>query len=397
MSCTEPPNTSNEGIKARPTAHNMPIDFLKMYVETEYDDLPIELKDPNEEANSTLLDLFNCLDIDYQLPEESQEEERSLYAKYYMVWLMGIIRELYGEIDDVNINNCVLILTGREQIRKTSHFKFILPRVFRKRIAFTMHGFATSSDIRDIAKIGASNIVIVWDEIETFLTPETESGFKRIIDNNPQTIIDKYETKSKIIRPKAIYGGTSNQTSFRLSDAGSRRLFIIPINWCDTDRMKSLNWHSILREVIALYKRGVSKGKTPWLLSQKELEFQKKAHFKIRTLTDLDLMLTELFDFTVPIKYMTGMKKNSFYILGVNGRSSPRLLTTKEIKAKLELINSKEIKRTALMNTLKRVCSNYSESSGKKIQMDRPTGYITNGQLIQGPHKYWVLPDERVD
>ena len=139
------------------------LDLVKRYFDTPYDELPESYQDNKEFYDiSTVERMFACLELDYLTNDPAKET--ALYFKYYKSWLMGFVRALYYPRDP-HMNNCVLLLTGNEQIRKTSHFRYMLPKFMREeRIAFTTHGFATESAIRDITKISAGNSLLVWDE-----------------------------------------------------------------------------------------------------------------------------------------------------------------------------------------------------------------------------------------
>ena len=218
------------------------LDPVHYYFSTPFDKLPLVYQEnASFYHKSTFDDLFECLEIEYLTPDKEKEEQ--LYRKYYRIWLYGLIRSMYYSDHNV-INNCILILTGPEQIRKTSHFRYMLPEWMRGRyVVFTTHGFGTEASMRDLSKISATARIVVWDEVEQYLNEKTESNLKKLIDNTPQTVIDKYETIPRTIYPVSIYGATSNQNEFKLGSRGSRRMFIIPVKWVDTDSMSNICWH----------------------------------------------------------------------------------------------------------------------------------------------------------
>jgi len=351
--------------------------------------LPLEYQENIANApTSSLTKLFECMEIDYI--SVNKERELNLYRKYYLAWFMNLFKNLYHRVNEPNINNCVLVLTGKEQIRKTSHFRYLFPTFLRTYVSFTPHGFGSGDDMRDIAKIAQSKLVVVWDEVEQFITPQTESNFKKIIDNTPQTIIDKYEIHEKTITPIAIYGATSNQREFKLGDTGSRRMFIIPVKWIDTETMDSLCWHVIFREVLALYKLAQKKGSQPWLLTEDELQFQAHCHSKFKSKTDLDLIFEEIYDVNRPFEYdgnkIAGIKS-------VQTDKSGRLYTTKSVALELEKYDSSLVfKRSVLKRALERFCGRYTGTDRQAKTFIVPECRIKNGLIEQGIHKKWVLP-----
>lgn len=366
------------------------INLIKEYIETPLHELPMKYRENIENAHeSGILQLFECLQIEFV--SKDRERELNLYRKYYLAWLMGLLRNLYTPSEEANINNCVLVLTGKEQIRKTSHFKYLLPSFLKKYVVFTPHGFDKSDSMRDLAKIARSNLIVVWDEIEQFLNTQTESNFKKVIDNNPQTIIDKYKTEEETVTPISIYGATSNQREFKLGDQGSRRMFIIPVSWVDTDKMKTLCWHTIFRELVGFLKTAFDKGTTPWLLTEEELELQLSLHNRFKAKTDFDLLFEEIFDTSVPVEYVAGGIKG---ISSVQNDKSGQLKTTKDIQLMLQKYdeNMTYIKRPVLVRALERFCGRYTRTERKSKQLESPKCTITKGLMQQSIHKKWLLP-----
>ena len=367
------------------------VNLFKIFFDTPFDELPPKYKEnANFYDESTMEFLFNCMTIEYQTEEVA--EELSLYKRYYESWWMGMIRNLYF-MDERHTNNCVLLLTGREQIRKTSHFKYLLPSFFRDQIAFTTHGFANESSVRDVSKLSASNLMIVWDELEQYLTALTESNFKKIIDNNRQTIIDKYQVLPQVIKPMAIYGATSNKREFKLGHDGSRRLFHIPVSWVDTDSIMKINWHKLINDVIKKVKAAVAVGEIPWLLSEDELEQQTSLHRGITSLNALDIALSELYsteDLEPGATVVPGLKSLQLDKTG-------RALTTKEVADVLVRydIPVNTISRPGLIKALERLCGNYTRTRRKAKNFHSPRCSVYKGLATQSSKTRWVMPPMR--
>lgn len=366
------------------------IDMVKYYFDMPFDKLPEEYQENKSFWDtSTPEHMFNCLDLDYLTADHAKERE--LYKRYYKKWLMGIARNLYfGDLP--HMNNCVLLLTGKEQIRKTSHFKYMLPRFMREeQIAFTTHGFAGEQQVRDVTKIAASNIMVVWDEVERYLTAETESNFKMIIDNNPQKFIDKYEVTESVIKPVAIYGATSNKREFKLSDTGSRRLFIIPVKWVDTDTLDTICWHRVVNDLkyeIEAHKEG----EPPWLLSAPDLQYQDFLHSKITAKTGYELLLEEIFQWGENYPFNEQTLSLPFNFNFVQGK---HFLTTKDISQMLTLQTGgrEKISRPALQRTLHRMCGRWTKTKNTTVMYSKPKVRVNNGLATysSGAQK-WIVP-----
>lgn len=369
------------------------LDPVKYYFETPFDELLPEYRENETNYNrSTFEDLYDCLEIDYMTGAKEKEDE--LYQKYYKSWLCGLIRSMYY-MDHPIINNCILLLTGAEQIRKTSHFRYLLPQWMRKRyIAFTTHGFATETSMRDLVKISASARIVVWDELEQFLKVDTEPNFKKVIDNTPQTVIDKYEVIPRTIYPISIYGATSNLREFKLGSEGSRRLFHIPVKWVDTDRMDRICWHKLINDLTQEVRQEITKGNVPWLLNQEQLQYQMSLHSLIRSKSNVDIMLEETFNFDGKAQIKHGVLPG---VSSFQSDMSGQLLSTKQVHDLLCRFHSQAytISRPALNHALRRLCSEYTGTEKTEQPMITPSGRVWKGVFYQGPHKRWVMPPLR--
>ena len=366
------------------------LDPVKYYFATPFRKLPLKYQEnPDYYHKSSFDDLWDCLTIDHMTSNKEREEK--LYKCYYRIWLCGFIRSMYYENVPI-INNCVLLLTGPEQIRKTSHFRYLLPAWMRDRyISFTTHGFATESSMRDLVKISASSRIVVWDELEQFLISNTEANFKKLIDNTPQTIIDKYETIPRTIRPISIYGATSNLREFKLGSEGSRRIFHIPVKWVDTERMDCICWHKLINDLHVEVDKEIKKGGVPWLLTEKQLKYQANLHDLIRSKNSVDMLLEETFRFESKVPISHGVLSG---VSSVQSDKSGRLMTTKQVLEVLTRCHSGayNVTRPALVHALHRLCSKYTMSEKGARPMIKPAGKIEKGVFYQGPHKKWVMP-----
>lgn len=366
------------------------VDLVKKYFDTPYDELPESYQDNREfYQSSTIEKMFACLTLDFLTTDHAKEE--ALYFKYYKSWIMGFVRSLYYG-DDPHMNNCVLLLTGKEQIRKTSHFNYMLPKFMREeRIAFTTHGFSTEGAMRDVAKLSAGNSLLVWDEVEQYLTAETESNFKKIIDNNPQKFIDKYEVVETVCKPIAIYGATSNKREFRLSDTGSRRLFHIPVKWVETGQLDRICWHRIVNDLRVEIEENTGDD-PPWLLTAEELKYQDTLHGRITVQTGLEIMLREIFNFNAPCF----IQERVTSLEGIKPLQDPRFLSTKAVIDQISIHTNgrANINRAHLQKTLHNLCGRWTDTKNSTRVFTKPRMQITKGlAYYASSHRLWVLPE----
>ena len=384
----------NQFIKTYLAETTQMINPIRLFFDMPFRKLPEKYQENADKYNVSTIDyLYEALDIDYQTGETDKEDD--LYKSYYKIWLLGLVRNMYYSHTQ-HQNNCVLLLTGVEQVRKTSHFRYLLPTFLREHIAFTTHGFATESSMRDVTKLASSSLVLVWDEIEQYLNSETESNFKKIIDGIPQKIIDKYETLPVTIVPRCLYGATSNKREFKLGDDGSRRLFHIPVKWVDTDHMNTVCWHSLINGLKKEAEFSMRAGDVPWLLTQDQLDYQAQLHRNIRSKTTLDYALEELFKFeeSRPLHeggVLPGAKS-------IQSDKTGTFKTTKEISDTLIRFGFGQIgiKRPALVKTLERLCGEYTQTRKYGVMLRSPKCTVHRGLATQHMHKKWVMAPMRM-
>lgn len=366
------------------TKSRQSVDFFRMYLDTPFDELPDEYKENEENRYVSTFDfLWSCIEV-VDVPAESL----ALYRDYYKKWLFGLLRSVcYTGHHEAN--NCILLLTGPEQIRKTSHFRCLLPPALRNTIAFTTHGFSSEQSMRDIVKITSLHRIVVWDELEQYLNAESESNFKKVIDGLPQKFIDKYEVRADLFKPIAIYGATSNKNEFKLSGTGSRRIFHIPVKWVNTERMDTICWHPLLTGLRAEFDDLLGQGTVPWLLTEEQLEFQSALHVSLRSKNNIDLMLEHIWNFEQPFDNLEG--------IGSFQKDARRCLTLADVRSTLLKFGfpGDRVSITALKNSLERQCSSYTGTVRHPVELKKPRCVIRKGVAYQGPHTRYVMPPIR--
>lgn len=364
------------------------INLVKLYFDIPFEQLPTAYQEnANFYDRSTFDYLFSCLTLDpMNAGSEREDKEVELYKRYYKCWLMGIVRSIFFR-SAKNINNCVLLLTGKEQIRKTSHFMYLLPEFMREYVAFTTHGFETDAAVRDVSKIAANNLVVVWDEVEQYLNAKTESNFKKLIDSVPQKVIDKYDKLSTTIVPIAVYGATSNKREFKLSGLGSRRLFHIPVSWVDTNKMNRICWHRIVNDLKKECDKLLKDGITPWLLDEDELELQIELHSSIQAKSSIDLILGEVFKFEEEFD-------NLAQVTSFQNDRTGRLMTTKQVLDTISRMgyNVTNLNRKGFENALTVHCSQFTRTVRTVVRIGSPDCNIQRGRAAQGRLWRWVMP-----
>ena len=369
---------------------------IKHFFDTPFEELPPEYQEnPDTEGKSTIDDILATMDIHYKTPAPT--EEHKLYRRYLEIWIMSFVRGLYYQ-DSIHRSPCVLLLTGPESIRKTSFFRMMFPKFMRKFNVITPHGFVTLNDIRDNTKLAATNNLVIMDEFEKYLVADSEAGLKKLVEGDPQTFIDKYDKTPTTVVPRAIFGATSNMSTFNLSDEGSRRLFHIPVKWVDTDGLNTINWHTIINDTRAKIQAAFHKGQIPWTMNENELSYQRSLHQHLRAKTNLDIILCEIFDFDHTLDgelYRNVIRRGSVPGLTSFQRDTTgRVMTTKEVHATIAAAGHQTLtlKRPALIKTLERLCSEFTGTGRQPLNISKPKLVIHRGEATQNGRRKWVMP-----
>jgi len=142
--------------------NSKPIDFFRLYIETPFEELPEEMQENGDNyKQSTFEQLWSCIHV----KKSESPERKALYSRLFRAWWLGLLRNMYYE-GIHRSNSGILLLTGIENTYKTSFFRYLFPKFFRRDTAFTTHGFSNSAELRDITKIAATHRLVVFDEIE---------------------------------------------------------------------------------------------------------------------------------------------------------------------------------------------------------------------------------------
>lgn len=369
---------------------------IKYFFDTPFTELPLDYQEnPDTEGKSTVDDILDVLDIHYQT--QAPAEEHKLYRRYIEIWLMSFVRGLYFQ-ESVHRSPCVLLLTGPESIRKTSFFRMLFPKFMRVFNVITPHGFVTLNDIRDNTKLASTNNLVIMDEFEKYLVADSEAGLKKLVEGDPQTFIDKYDKTPTTIVPRAIFGATSNMSTFNLSDQGSRRLFHIPVKWVDTDSLTTINWHTIVNNLRVELQAKFNQGQIPWIMTEQELTYQRSLHQNLRSRTNLDMILFELYDFDHQINgepFKRVVERGDIpELMSFQHDKSGQLMTTKEVMSSIAAGGhiTMNLKRPNLVKTLERLCGEYTGTNRTPKNIESPKMIIHKGEAAQSGRRKWIMP-----
>jgi hypothetical protein len=175
----------------------------------------------------------------------------------------------------------------------------------------------------------------------------------------------------------AALAGTTNQRKLPLEQDSSRRVALIEVDWIDTDKLMSINWHHFYRELVRRGKELMKKNIYPWKLSQAAIDKQYQENERFRSPNDLEIIIKELYNFEYEFPGLDVVKSVQ---TDKTWLSSPTDISG-TIKQRYPSIN---IKPSALRNTLERLCGKWTHTKRLSREMPSCTGYIQSGVVKQG-------------
>jgi hypothetical protein len=243
----------------------------------------------------------------------------------------------------------------------------------------------SGKSIRDFMIHLTSSAVMVIDEFETLFNKRNESMFKALVTCDSVDYVPIYSKTVVNAHRTAALAGTTNQRKLPLEQDSSRRVALIEVDWIDTDKLMSINWHHFYRELVRRGKELMKKNIYPWKLSQAAIDKQYQENERFRSPNDLEIIIKELYNFEYEFPGLDVVKSVQ---TDKTWLSSPTDISG-TIKQRYPSIN---IKPSALRNTLERLCGKWTHTKRLSREMPSCTGYIQNGVVKQGQWTRYFMP-----
>lgn len=199
------------------------------------------------------------------------EINRDLYRTYIRNFMLFMVGVHFYPKDDPEMQ-AMLILSGAEHTYKSTFAKGLIPPTLANYRA------TETSDIiknkSDLNRILTTRALLVVDECEGLLARRHESHLKNIITVSDITYRDLYDNQTRTRKRTAGIIGTTNQLDLDFGLSGTRKFWVIPVETCDTDFLRDLDYpqlyaeiHEILREYKLKYPS--RRIQTAWTLHKK--------------------------------------------------------------------------------------------------------------------------------
>jgi hypothetical protein len=354
--------------------------LLEKWLSTESRELPKDLIEHDTSIeNSTIDYLISCIRFNNQ-------QNIELARVYLKAFFFGIVMPVYNPKRIWPEHNFMLILTGPENCRKTSFFNAIVPRQLKDLlISHPNETLGSGKSIRDFMIHLTSSAVMVIDEFETLFNKRNESMFKALVTCDSVDYVPIYSKTVVNAHRTAALAGTTNQRKLPLEQDSSRRVALIEVDWIDTDKLMSINWHHFYRELVRRGKELMKKNIYPWKLSQAAIDKQYQENERFRSPNDLEIIIKELYNFEYEFPGLDVVKSVQ---TDKTWLSSPTDISG-TIKQRYPSIN---IKPSALRNTLERLCGKWTHTKRLSREMPSCTGYIQSGVVKQEQWTRYFMP-----
>lgn len=305
---------------------------------------------------------------------------------------MGIIRAHYYK-GPYAASTGVVILKGGENTHKSSWINNLLPMEFAD---FIFPSQARLQDNMKELQLEAAHCQI-WlkDEIEGFLK-SGDDKLKNFLVQSKDLYRGLFEREPIPVPRKCIFFGTTNVDELALSDYGNRRIWVIPVEDCDTAAQQKIDMRKVYRELLWEFEQK-SEDDQPflWQLSPKEMELSNQLNTGMKLETEEDMLLkdTYAFDHAFDVEEFLGAK-------GAIQKTHEQLKTVSTVTADIYAMTDRKTRNLrALPHALKRACGDWTRTMHKAIvigQMEIYKGKAT-ARDSQGKIKFskFVLPPLR--
>jgi hypothetical protein len=365
--------------------------LMEDWLNTPYGELPQELKEPGTDPKfSNIGYLMSCIKF-------SPSMNLELAEIFLRAFFFGIAMPIYNPERIWPEHNFMLIFTGPENCRKSSFFSSLMPKQLADYlIIHSTETLSSDKSLRDFRIQLSSSAILVIDEFEIFYSPQNDSLFKNLVTSSSIDYTPIYSKSVVKAKRTAALAGSTNKEKLPIEQDSSRRLAIVDVLHIDTDALLKVNWHYFYNRFIERGRDLLEQGRYPWKLSQQAIEMQYQENEKYRSRNDLEILLTEAFDFDheFPGLHVITNIQNPYAEDG----TTQILYTRKEVtNALLQKNPSARTKPSALTNVLERLCGRYTKTQRGEKELPRCKGKVKKGVAIQGPHRRFIMPPRITD
>lgn len=297
-------------------------------------------------------------------------------------------------------NTGIVIFQGEENTRKSSWFNNLMPEHWHNSYNYTVNYGAFKNKLTELLRVIVQKKHIIIDECE-ILVNQSDAELKALISQSSDSVrpmhSDKITTKERII----TFWGTTNKEKLNLSDYGNRRVWLIPIKFCDTEKQDEFDLQQVYAELLSDYNNSLALDEpNPWKMSEDDIKEINKINESFTNVTNLGLLLNETYgEYKEPAKDWYKALGPNWRKDRLKNRGNPRLKTLRQIQ--YDLIGAGAIQLKALQHAMIKYCGAYT---GTTIRANKPfkTGThadleVKGGMIEVAKQKLFLMPEPMED
>jgi len=359
--------------------------LMEHWLETPYNELPEDLKEPGTDPSLSTIDyVMDCIKF-------HPLQNKKLAKTYLNAFFFGIVMPMYNPERIWPEHNFMLIFTGPENCRKSTFFSSLIPKQFQEYlVTHSTETLSSAKSLRDFMIQMTSSALLVVDEFEIFYSKKNDSLFKTLVTCSSVDFVPIYSKVTKKTFRTAALAGTTNKQKLPLVQDSSRRVALIEVDFIDTDALAKVNWHAFYNKYIRKGKELIKQHVFPWKLKQSEINMQYEENERFRAPTELEYIMRELYDFDYPfpgLDVITSVQTESVWLA-----SRSDIIAT--IKQKYP---SMPIKVPALVNVLEQMCGKYSGTSRTAKHLPNCKGEVSKGVVTQKKYTRYIVPPRNTE
>ena len=300
----------------------------------------------------------------------------------------------------------MLVLTGPQYTYKSSWAEWLIPHDMMSYLGLVTTDVMIGGGVeRD--RFLSTRAVLVVNECEPLFTPKHEQKVKSSVDQEIVTYRDLYSSSPVSRQRTALIIGTTNKPDLYTGSLGTRKVWQIPVESCDSYLIRDMDKQQLYAEVyheLCEYKK--EHPKLPiqgaWSQSVAELDEVDEVNRRAKGTIGLDSLLVEVFGDPVDTVFdpelyrgRRGIKLTRGCAHDLSNRPNAWNLTHL-LRYMVERFPDDKIDRTRLGYATQAYAEIYTGTKGKSVELfkkftsvRRP---IKRGVLEEGGGRFYLMP-----
>jgi hypothetical protein len=263
----------------------------------------------------------------------------------------------------------MVILQGREQTNKSFWVEYLLPQELNTYVLKSNLELGKGRDVKEVQMQAAMCAILVRDEVESWLQGN-DADLKNLLTQSTDTFRAPYAKQPQSTKRRCIMWGTTNRENLRISDDGSRRIQVIPIEYCDTycPEFFGISRGKVFRELLYEFEHTPQSERYKlWNLDKEEIAVTNALNFEQRTEQEADMLLKEIFNFDEEFNLQDFVTRDHNLI------RKGRVYSPVQVQQKIRDICGVTVAIDALQHALRRQCGNWTGTLHNVHQISKLT------------------------